>query len=57
MPRDERRVRRLDDGELEPEPFGILEAEPAALATGGDPLVREAGLPEVERLRPRRPGR
>ena len=47
---DERRVRRLDDGELEPEPFRVLEPEPVALAPRRDPLVREARGPEVERL-------
>ena len=47
---DERRVRCLDDGELEPEPLRVLEPEPVALAPRRDPHVREARGPEVERL-------
>ena len=48
VPRDERYVGRRDDGELEPEAFGIVEAEPALGSAGGDPLRSEPRLPEVE---------
>ena len=48
--RDERRIGRLDDRQLEPEPFGVVEAEPAGAAPGRDSLAAEARLPEVERV-------
>ncbi len=47
---DERLVRGLHDGELEPEALGIVEAQPPVLSLDGDVLVREPLGPEVEGL-------
>ena len=47
---DERLVGRLVDGELVPQPLGILEREPGALPLELLRLRREPLLPEVERV-------
>ena len=50
MMRDERSVGRRDDGELEPEALGVVEAEPSRRCAASRSPRRRAGLPEVERL-------
>lgn len=44
----ERRVGRLDDGELEPESFGVVEGKAAFRAVGLNALCGEPVLPEVQ---------
>jgi len=48
MTRDERRVARRGDGELETKPLRVVEPERAVAARGRDAVGREPRLPEVE---------